>query len=350
MLVRTEERKILLDLSVVIPLYQEEENVDPAVEEVLGVLDTLPHSSELILVDDGSVDGTGERAMNWAKRDPRVRVLTFRRNYGQTTAIQAGFDHSVGKTVVLMDGDQQNDPHDIPRMLAKMGEGYDVVSGWRKHRQDRALSRKLPSKIANALISRLTGTKLHDYGCTLKAYDAEVVQRLQLYGELHRFIPALAALSGAKVIEMPVNHRARIRGKSKYGISRTLRVILDLITVKFLLRYLTRPMQFFGKWGALLSLAGLAVIVFLIGEKVLGSQPLDGRPLLILASTALLGGLMLFCTGVLGEVLTRIYHESGSRSSYALRTTAQYGSKAEPASSLPASYQIAPTAMADEDP
>jgi glycosyltransferase involved in cell wall biosynthesis len=309
-----------LDLSVVIPLYQEEENVDAAVSEVLGVLDTLPHSAELLLVDDGSVDQTGELAVRWAKRDPRVRVLQFRRNFGQTAAIQAGFDHSRGGTVILMDGDQQNDPRDIPRMLEVMAEGYDVVSGWRKNRQDRALSRKLPSKIANALISRLTGTRLHDYGCTLKAYDSEVVQHLQLYGELHRFIPALAALAGASVTEIPVNHRARTRGQSKYGLSRTLRVVLDLITVKFLLRYLTRPMQFFGKWGLLSSMIGLAAILFLIAEKIFARTPLDGRPLLILASVALLGGMLLFCTGLLGEVLTRIYHESGSRVSYTLRT------------------------------
>jgi glycosyltransferase involved in cell wall biosynthesis len=219
-----------------------------------------------------------------------------------------------------MDGDQQNDPRDIPRMLEVMGEGYDVVSGWRKNRQDRAISRKLPSKIANALISRLTGTPLHDYGCTLKAYDSEVVRHLRLYGELHRFIPALAALAGARVVEIPVNHRARTRGSSKYGISRTLRVILDLITVKFLLRYLTRPMQFFGKWGVLSSVIGLGVLVWLIAQKVIAHSALDGRPLLILAAVAFLGGLMLFCTGLLGEVLTRIYHESGNRVSYTVRT------------------------------
>jgi glycosyltransferase involved in cell wall biosynthesis len=316
-----------LDLSVVIPLYQEEENVDAAVEEVLDVLDTIPHSAELLLVDDGSLDQTGELALQWAMRDPRVRVLQFRRNFGQTAGIQAGFDHSRGATVILMDGDQQNDPRDIPRMLEVMGEGYDVVSGWRKNRQDRALSRKLPSKIANALISRLTGTRLHDYGCTLKAYDSEVVRHLHLYGELHRFIPALAALAGARVTEIPVNHRARTRGQSKYGLSRTLRVVLDLITVKFLLRYLTRPMQFFGKWGLLSSIIGLTAILFLIGEKVFARAPLDGRPLLILASVALLGGMLLFCTGLLGEVLTRIYHESGSRVSYTLRAVKSEGNR-----------------------
>ena len=308
-----------LDLSVVIPLYQEEENVDPAVAEVLEVLDTLPHSAELILVDDGSLDRTGELALNWAKKDPRVRVLQFRRNFGQTAAIQAGFDHSRGSTVVLMDGDQQNDPRDIGRLLEVMGEGYDVVSGWRKNRQDRAISRKLPSKVANGMISRLTGTRLHDYGCTLKAYDSEVVRHLRLYGELHRFIPALAALSGARVTELEVNHRARTRGQSKYGIGRTLRVVLDLITVKFLLRYLTKPMQFFGKWGIVSSLIGIAVILYLMAEKVFASAPLDGRPLLLLASVAFLGGLVLFCTGLLGEVMTRIYHETGSRELYTIR-------------------------------
>ena len=302
-----------LDLTVVVPLYEEEENVDAAVAEVLGVLDDLPHSSELVLVNDGSKDATGELAMAWAKRDPRVRVIHFRRNYGQTAAIQAGFDASRGAVVILMDGDQQNDPRDIPQLLGKMADGYDVVSGWRKNRQDRTLSRKLPSRVANRMISRFTGTELHDYGCTLKAYSAEIVHELRLYGELHQFIPALAAMSGARVGELPVNHRPRLRGRSKYGLGRVPRVLLDLITVKFMLRYLTKPMQFFGKWGLVCATLGLIGVLTLVEEKTFGGHALADRPLLLLSCVALICGIVLFCTGLLGEVLIRIYHEGGSR-------------------------------------
>jgi glycosyltransferase involved in cell wall biosynthesis len=307
-----------LDVTVVVPLYKEEENIDPAVAELLGVLDGLAESAEVILVDDGSPDRTGDLAVDWSLRDERVKVLRFRRNFGQTAAIQAGFDHARGRVVVLMDGDQQNDPGDIPLLLATMADGYDVVSGWRKNRRDRALSRKLPSKIANAMISRITGTRLHDYGCTLKAYDADVVEHLHLYGELHRFIPALAGQAGARVAEVAVNHRARTRGKSKYGIGRTPRVLLDLITVQFLLRYVAKPMQLFGKWGLLSFAAGFLMILALVGEKLSG-QAIANRPLLILGSMATLLGALLFCTGLLGELLTRIYHEVGGRDPYVLR-------------------------------
>jgi len=314
-----------VEVSVVVPLYNEEENLDPAVEEILSVLDELPGSSELLLVDDGSRDGTAALAFAWAARDPRVRVLQFRRNFGQTAGIQAGFDHARGRVVVLMDGDQQNDPRDIPLLLATMEQGYDVVSGWRKQRQDRALSRKLPSKVANALISRITGTRLHDYGCTLKAYDSAVVQHLHLYGELHRFIPALAGMAGARVAEVPVNHRARTRGKSKYGLGRAPRVVLDLITVKFLLIYLAKPMQLFGLLGLTGLAVGLVTIATLVGEKVFGAQPLGDRPLLELGGMSLLLGAVLLCTGLLGELLTRIYHENGARRPYVVRLASPGG-------------------------
>lgn len=307
-----------VELSVVVPLYNEEENIGPALEELLGVLSGMDLTSEVILVDDGSRDRTGELAAGWSRRDSRIVSLHFRRNFGQTAAIQAGFDRANGRVVVVMDGDQQNDPADIPLLLATMDDGHDVVSGWRRDRKDRALSRKLPSKIANRLISRITGTQLHDYGCTLKAYDAEVVRHLHLYGELHRFIPALASMSGARVIEVPVNHRARTRGTSKYGLSRAPRVVLDLVTVKFLLRYLMAPMQFFGKFGLLSFVAGAAVLAVLVGEKVLGGASLANRPLLEFAGLAVLLGALFFCTGLLGEVLTRIYHEVGDRKSYVL--------------------------------
>ncbi|HEY0870100.1 MAG TPA: glycosyltransferase family 2 protein [Acidothermaceae bacterium] len=308
-------------VSVVVPLYNEEENLDPAVAEILDALDGLPEIAELILVDDGSTDGTLLKAWAWSQRDPRVRVIEFRRNFGQTAALQAGMAYARGRRVVLMDGDQQNDPHDIAMLLAKMDEGYDVVSGWRRNRQDRALSRKLPSKVANGLISRVTGVRLHDYGCTLKVYDAEVVRDLRLYGELHRFIPALAGMSGARVVEVPVNHRARTRGKSKYGIGRMPRVLLDMFTVKFLLTYLVKPMQFFGLLGLVCFGFGLLTTIYLAGDKLLRSHSLADRPLLILACSAAVVGVVLMCTGLIMELLIRVYHEVGERAPFAVRRT-----------------------------
>jgi glycosyltransferase involved in cell wall biosynthesis len=311
-----------VDVSVVIPLYREEENVDHAVAELLEVLDGMPQSAEVILVDDGSPDATGPMAMAWHERDPRVRVIQFRRNFGQTAAISAGFRHARGQVVVLMDGDQQNDPHDLPRLLAKMDEGYDVVSGWRKDRKDKLLMRKIPSRMANRLISRITQTELHDYGCTLKAYHSDVVQHLHLYGELHRFIPALAGLVGARVVEIPVNHRPRTRGTSKYGISRTVRVILDLLTVKFLLKYLARPMQFFGLLGLMSFVLGLCTLAGLVVDKAVTGAGLAERPLLILSVLLVILGVQFISMGLLGELLTRIYHEVGQRPPYVIRRTA----------------------------
>jgi glycosyltransferase involved in cell wall biosynthesis len=311
-----------VDLTVVIPLYREEENVDHAVAELLEVLDGMPQSAEVILVDDGSPDATGPMAMAWHERDPRVRVIQFRRNFGQTAAISAGFRHARGQVVVLMDGDQQNDPHDLPRLLAKMDEGYDVVSGWRKDRKDKLLMRKVPSMLANRLISRITRTELHDYGCTLKAYHSDVVQHLHLYGELHRFIPALAGLVGARVVEIPVNHRPRTRGTSKYGISRTVRVILDLLTVKFLLKYLARPMQFFGLLGLMSFLLGVCALAGLVVDKAVTGAGLAERPLLTLSVLLVILGVQFISMGLLGELLTRIYHEVGQRPPYVIRRTA----------------------------
>jgi len=313
------QRESLPEVSVVIPLYNEEENIDDAVTELLGVLDGLEESAEVILVDDGSRDHTGERALWWHARDPRVGVVQFRRNFGQTAAIDAGFRVARGRVVILMDGDMQNDPADIPRLLEGIDAGYDVVSGWRKNRKDKLLLRKIPSKIANRLISRLTGTELHDYGCTLKAYRAEVVQHLNLYGELHRFIPALASQVGATVLELPVNHRARTRGKSKYGISRTVRVVLDLITVTFLLRYLARPMQYFGRIGLLSAATGGVVTCWLVGEKLFAGAGLANRPLLLLGLFMIGLGMLLLSMGLLGELITRTYHEGRNRSPYVVR-------------------------------
>jgi glycosyltransferase involved in cell wall biosynthesis len=315
------EPRHAIDVSVVVPLFNEEENVIPVVTELLAVLNTMPESAEVILVDDGSKDSTIAQCLAMRERDERVHVIELRRNFGQTAAISAGMRSAQGKVVVLMDGDAQNDPHDLPQLLDKMRDGYDVVSGWRKERKDKLLLRKIPSKIANALISRITHTHLHDYGCTLKAYDAEVVNRLNLYGELHRFIPALAVISGARVVEVPVNHRPRTRGKSKYGISRTIKVLIDLITVKFLLVYFERPMQLFGR-AALASLGtGLLGFALLLEEKIFRHESIAGRPLLTFAAVATLGGVQLLGMGLLGEFLTRIYYEVGDRTPYAVRAS-----------------------------
>jgi glycosyltransferase involved in cell wall biosynthesis len=311
-----------LDLSVVVPLYNEEENVDPVVEELLGVLDTMPGSAEVILVDDGSRDQTGERALAWHRRDPRVRVIQFRRNFGQTAAISAGFRFARGGVVVPMDGDQQNDPRDIPRLLAVMEDGHDVVSGWRRGRRDGLLTRRLPSTLANRAISQITRTPLHDHGCTLKAYRAEVVRQLHLYGELHRFIPALAGLVGARVAEVPVNHRPRVRGTSKYGMSRSVRVVLDLLTVRFLLRYIARPMQLFGLLGLVSLLIGGAALTALVAYKLIAGAGIADRPLLVLSVLLIILGVQFISMGLLGELLIRIYHEVGQRPPYAVRRTA----------------------------
>jgi glycosyltransferase involved in cell wall biosynthesis len=306
-------------LTVVIPFYNEEENIDDAVAELLRALDGMQVSSEVILVDDGSKDATGQRALRWRARDPRIGVVQFRRNFGQTSAIDAGFREARGRVIVVMDGDMQNDPADIPRLLEGISGGYDVVSGWRKNRKDKLILRKIPSKIANRLISRTTGTELHDYGCTLKAYSADVVEHLHLYGEMHRFIPALASQFGANILEVPVNHRPRTRGKSKYGISRTIRVVLDLITVMFLLRYLARPMQYFGRLGLTCMAAGVAVTGWLVGEKVFLGHPLANRPLFILGLATVGLGVLLLSIGLLGELITRSYHEGRDRSPYIVR-------------------------------
>jgi len=309
------------DLSVVVPLYDEEENVDPTMRELLDVLDGLDLSSEVVLVDDGSRDQTAALARRWCELDPRVRLIEFRRNFGQTAALVAGFDHARGRAVVAMDGDQQNDPRDIPRLLAKLDDGYDVVSGWRRDRQDALLLRKVPSMAANRLISRVTGTRLHDYGCTLKAYRGDMVRHLRLYGDQHRFIPALSQIVGARVTELPVNHRPRVRGHSKYGISRTLRVMLDLLTVKFLISYFGRPMRLFGTIGFVSMALGSVILLYLLGEKVMLGHALGDRPLLMLGMLLMVVGVQFLSLGILGELIIRVYHEGGRRS-YLIRQPA----------------------------
>jgi glycosyltransferase involved in cell wall biosynthesis len=304
-----------VELSVVIPLFNEEESIDLAVEEVLGVLRKLPIGFELILVNDGSTDSTGAKAMAWHDADSRVKVIEFRRNFGQTAGISAGFDYAVGRVVVVMDGDQQNDPADIPTLLSAMEQGYDVVSGWRADRKDKYISRRLPSMVANSLISRVTGLALHDYGCTLKAYDKEVIGHLELFGELHRFIPALALISGAKVIEIPVNHRARERGSSKYGISRMPRVVLDLLTVKFLIGYRQKPMQFFGR-VAFVCVGAAALSTLWSGSRLLRRAPHHAGVSTIFA----LAALQFASFGLIGELLTRVYFKDAAHRPYVVRS------------------------------
>lgn len=314
-----------IDLSVVIPLYNEELNIDPLLVELLAQLEQLSRRWEVILVDDGSNDGSAARAFAWSACHRSVRVVQLRRNFGQSAAIGAGVDAASGTVIVLMDGDQQNDPSDIPILLDKLAEGFDIVSGWRVERQDDRLKRLLPSRVANALISRVTGVALHDYGCTLKAYDAQTIRSVRFYGELHRFIPALATQKGARIAEIPVKHRPRTRGSSKYGISRVPRVLLDLLTVKFLVSYLDRPMQMFGK-AAVAASGSLAVASFGDGvARRLRRDPGSGRGSLVQAITAVaLLCVQLLTAGLLGEILMRTYFEGQNSRPYEVRTTAGF--------------------------
>jgi len=307
-------------LSVVIPLFNEEESVTPLVSQLLASLRPLHEPFEVVLVDDGSSDGTARVLEGLSRQTPELVAVLLRRNYGQTAAMAAGFDASCGDEIVTLDGDLQNDPADIPLMVNKLREGYDLVSGWRHQRQDAAVSRLLPSLVANRLIARVTGVRLHDYGCSLKAYRREVVTDMNLYGELHRFLPALAFIEGARITEVKVNHKARQFGRSKYGIDRTFRVLMDLLTVWFMKRFLTRPMHVFGFWGLLALGGGGAMAAALIVEKLLGHD-IGNRPLLTLCVLLLLTGVQLFCFGLLAELMMRTYHESQGRPIYRVRTT-----------------------------
>jgi glycosyltransferase involved in cell wall biosynthesis len=310
------------ELSVVVPLYNEEASLPHLVEQLLAALRPLPQSFELVLVDDGSRDGTPALLRDLAERVPELVAVLLRRNYGQTAAMAAGFDSSRGAVIVTLDGDLQNDPADIPLLLRNLEEGhYDLVSGWRHQRQDAALSRLLPSLLANRLIGRVTGVKLHDYGCSLKAYRREVVSDMNLYGELHRFLPALAFIEGARIGEVQVSHHPRIYGRSKYGIDRTFRVLMDLLTVWFMKRFLTRPMHVFGFVGLICLGFGLVTALLLVGEKLFLGTNIGNRPLLLLAVLAILSGVQLFCFGLLGELQMRTYHESQGRPIYRVRDT-----------------------------
>ena len=310
-----------MQLSVVVPLFNEAESLPPLVERILSHVRPLGIPFELVLVDDGSRDRTAGVLQELSGQVPELVAVLLRRNYGQTAAMAAGFDASSGEVIVTLDGDLQNDPADIPLLLQKLEEGYDLVSGWRHQRQDAAMSRLLPSLLANRLIARVTGVKLHDYGCSLKAYRREVVDDMNLYGELHRFLPALAFIEGARITEVKVTHHARRYGQSKYGIDRTFRVLMDLLTVWFMKRFLTRPMHVFGFGGLAAMGVGLFVVLWLVGEKLLLGVNIGDRPLLLMGLLGFVTGVQLFCFGLLAELQMRTYHESQGRPIYRVRQT-----------------------------
>jgi glycosyltransferase involved in cell wall biosynthesis len=307
------------DVSVIVPVYNEVESIPKLIEAIATAFTTIECTYEIICIDDGSRDGTVDVLRNLTATRDNLIAIFLRRNYGQTPAMAAGFYHATGKVIISLDADLQNDPQDIPLLLDKLAEGYDLVSGWRKERQDDALTRLLPSKIANWLIGKVTGVELHDYGCSLKAYRAEVLADLELYGELHRFLPALAFIEGAKIAEIPVRHHPRRYGKSKYGLGRTFRVLMDLLTIWFMKTFLTRPMHVFGFLGLILMLLGLALGGYLSFLKLILNQSIGDRPLLILVAILILTGIQLFGFGLLAELLMRTYHESQGRPIYRVR-------------------------------
>lgn len=315
-----------IDLSVVIPIYNEAENLTPLCQEFVETLTKWGRPFEILLIDDGSQDGSFEILKQLQASDPRLRVIQFRRNFGQTAAFAAGFAYARGRMIATADGDLQNDPRDLPAMVDRLeGRGvgdhgeYDIVCGWRKDRKDAFINRRLPSVLANRLISWATGVKLNDYGCSLKVFRAEVVKPLKLYGEMHRFLPALASEMGVRIAEHVVNHRARRFGRTKYGISRTIRVVLDLATVKFLLSYSTRPLQMFGLLGVVMGGAGGAVLMYLAYVKYFGEQAIGDRPLLMFGILLVFTGVQLLTIGLLAELQARTYHESQGKAIYAVR-------------------------------
>ena len=306
------------EVSVVVPLLDEQDNIGPLYEQITQTLKGK-YNYEIIFIDDGSSDNSFNILADLQKTDDTMRVIRFRKNFGQTSALSAGFTHAKGKIIVALDADLQNDPVDIPDMIDKLNEGFDVVSGWRKKRQDNAISRLLPSKIANWVISWITGVKLHDYGCTLKVYRREVLEETKLYGEMHRFIPALASWSGAKIAEMPVNHRPRTAGQTKYGIGRTLKVILDLITVKFLGSFSTKPIYIFGGLGLASGIGAIASGWYVVYQKIANDFPINRNPLLVMTAMLITTTVQFILMGLLAELLVRTYHESQNRSTYVIK-------------------------------
>ncbi len=308
------------ELSVVVPLLDERDNLRPLYDQIKQAIDGR-YVYEILFVDDGSTDGGFEILKEFHDADPHVRVIRFRKNFGQTAALSAGFAHARGDVIIAMDADLQNDPADIPMLVARLHEGYDVVSGWRKERHDKALTRRLPSRMANWLISTITGVKLHDYGCTLKAYRREVLAETKLYGEMHRFIPALASWSGARITECVVNHRPRTAGVAKYGLARTWKVILDLITVKFLGSFSTKPIYIFGGLGALTTVGAILSGLMVLYQKFIASYHLamNRNPLLVLTAMLITATIQFILMGLLAELLVRTYHESQGRPTYVIR-------------------------------
>ena len=310
-----------MNLSLVIPVYNEQDNLPLLFDAINNALASLNQSWEVILVDDGSQDKSLSVLNEYAKKDPQhIRVISFRRNFGQTAAIAAGLDYATGETIVLLDADMQNDPADIPVMLAKLDEGYDLVSGWRKSRKDNALTRNLPSMIANRIISRVTGVHLHDYGCTLKAYRRDVLEGFRLYGEMHRFIPVYANSVGAKITEMAVNHHPRKHGKTKYGLERTAKVILDLFTVKFLVSYSAKPIYLFGGAGGFLMVVSAITMLYLFVRRIFFQIGIANSPLLQMSAMFFILGFQSILLGLIAELLVRTYHESQRKPTYTIRT------------------------------
>ena len=314
-----------MELSIVVPVYNEEETVEPMAREVVSVVSALSKKYELIIVDDGSTDKTFSTLTALHHEEPSIRVLRLKRNFGQTAALAAGMDHAKGEVIVFMDGDGQNDPKDIPALLEKIDEGFDLVAGWRSPRRDPFLRRRFPSHMANLLISWMTRVKLHDYGCTLKAIRREVAKEVKLYGEMHRFIPAIAYERGARIAELRVHHRPRQGGRSKYSMARTFRVVLDLMTVKFLLSYATRPLHIFGLAGLLSGAIGFLIALYLTAQKIIHSVDIGGRPLLLLAVLLIVIGCQFIIMGLLGEMLARTYHESQNKPIYAIQEVLDQG-------------------------
>lgn len=310
-----------MNLSLVTPVYNEQDNLPLLFEAINKVMPTMNRTWEVILVDDGSQDNSLAVLNEYAKKDPtHVRVISFRRNFGQTAAIAAGLDYAQGEIIVLLDADMQNDPADIPMMLAKLDEGYDLVSGWRKSRKDNAITRNFPSMIANRIISRVTGVHLHDYGCTLKAYRRDVLEGFRLYGEMHRFIPVYAHSVGAKITEMAVNHHPRKHGKTKYGLERTAKVVLDLFTVKFLISYSSKPIYLFGGAGGFLMVISAIIMLYLFVRRIFFLVAIANSPLLQMSAMFFILGFQSILLGLIAELLVRTYHESQRKPTYTIRT------------------------------
>ncbi|MFW6161022.1 MAG: glycosyltransferase family 2 protein, partial [Acidobacteriota bacterium] len=302
-----------------VPVYNEAENLPELYQEITGSITQTNKSYEIIFIDDGSWDESFVVLKKLQKQDSRAKIIRLRKNFGQTAALSAGFDHAKGEIILTLDADLQNDPRDFPRLLEKLDQGYDIVNGWRKKRKDRFITRRLPSLIANRLISYITHIKLHDFGCTLKAFRKDIVENINLYGELHRFIPAIASHIGVSITEIQVNHRPRKHGSSKYSVFRFVKVILDLLTVKFLLSYSTRPLQIFGFFGLISGMVGGAIGLYLSYLRLIAQQGISNRPLLLLAILLVVIGIQFITMGLLGELMVRAYHESSNKKIYFIR-------------------------------